>query len=56
METEDQTPCEEGSVQDKAAVQLKGSRTQRRGGSSAVGMKTVKTVAGRRYNRKRRKH
>ena len=48
METENQTPCEEGRVQDKAAVQLKGG--------SGVGMKTVKTVAGRRYNRKRRKH
>ena len=55
METEDQTPCEEGSVQDKATVQFKGSRDQRRGGSG-VGMKTVKTVAGRKYNRKRRKH
>lgn len=48
METEDQTPQEEGRV---GAVKLKDPR----GGGRGVAMKPIKTVAGRRYNRKRRK-
>ena len=47
METEDQTPQDEGRVR---AMKLK----DRRGGRS-VAMKPIKTVAGRRYNRKKRK-
>lgn len=48
METEDQTSQEEGRV---GAVKLKDPREGGRG----VAMKPIKTVAGRRYNRKRRK-
>lgn len=48
METEDQTPQEEGRV---GAMKLK----DQGGGGRGVVMKPIKTVAGRRYNRKRRK-
>ena len=48
METEDQTPQEEGRV---GAMKLK----DQGGGGRGVAMKPIKTVAGRRYNRKRRK-
>ena len=71
METEDQTPQDEGRV---GAVKLKdqgggrsvairdprgGGRSvairDPRGGGMGVAMKPIKTVAGRRYNRKKRK-
>ena len=47
METEDQTPQDEGRV---GTVKLKDQ-----GGGRGVAMKPIKTVAGRRYNRKKRK-
>lgn len=52
METEDQTPQEEGRV---GAMKLKDQGGGGRGVAMGVAMKPIKTVAGRRYNRKRRK-